>query len=93
MSNYNAHGLAATLKQRAKDTEDVAKSLLELGGHLEVDEASGTYDDYWAQHAEDYLTHWATSLEVAAQNLRYLAGRYTLTGMHRVEAEQRGESS
>lgn len=87
MSTYNAHGVSATVKQRATDVENAGAVLKDLAAKLEVD-AEGTYDDYWAQHAEDYLTHQAGVLEEQASLLRYLAGRYTLTGAHRVEAER-----
>jgi hypothetical protein len=88
MSEYNAHSVSITVAQRARDVEAAARVLGDLAEKLEVD-AEGTYDDYWAQHAEDYLTHQAEALEAQATLLRYLAGRYTLTGMHRPEAAAR----
>lgn len=92
MSNYNPHGLAVTVSQRAAEARDTAATLTDLAARLEPDR-TGTYDDYWAQHAEEHLLWRAEALESTAASLRYLAGRYTLTGMHRVEAEERGEAS
>lgn len=93
MSNYQAHGLALTVGQRGDTVSNVGSGLRELAQRLEVDEATGTYHDYWAQHAEEHLLTYAQTLEDLATGLKYLAGRYTLTGQHRVEAEARGDRS
>lgn len=88
-SEYNPQGLYDTVAQRVVDAQAIVERLMFLQGTLRVDPESGEYSDHAAQHAEERLAAVADQAWRLGTSLDYLAGRYTLTGKHRVEAERR----
>lgn len=85
---YDPEGLSISLKQRVQDLKDLA-TRLELVTDGLTPQADGTYQDYFAQHAEERLDAIGQRVSEVATSLNYLSKRYTLTGLYRVEAERR----